>query len=251
MRAAARRVCRCRTAGCRAAGRGGGCRPRREYAVRSRAGPRTMSRYSEKSAHRGEENQAPRRCSTPRPARAAAFAPREWATVACAGPWARTTASTALAHSTTVVRPRGSVPRSEPLWLGRSKATTLYPAATSGLMKTPRCARQPPQPCTRYTGGPSPQDSPSIRCPSQVASNGRPDETPGGIRRLEFMSAGWHQARGPMGSHSGREALHTPECPSHLRRNRRFDAGTFDPLRSVRQREPSISSPLHVGRRRA
>ena len=77
-----------------------------------------------------------------------------------------------LAHSMAVVRPGASAPGSDSLWLGKSNATTRYPASTSGLTNTARCGRCPPHPCTRYIGGPSPHSSPATRCPSQYASSG-------------------------------------------------------------------------------
>jgi hypothetical protein len=109
-------------------------------------------------------------------------------------PWVSIIASIALAHSMAVVRPGASAPGSDSLWLGRSNATTRCPASTSGLTNTAKCARWPPQPCTRYIGGPSPHSSPATRCPSQCASIGLPEDTPGGMRRLDSRTGGVHHS---------------------------------------------------------
>ena len=101
-------------------------------------------------------------------------------------------AAIALAHSMAVVRPGASAPGSDSLWLGKSTATTRYPASTSGLTNTAKCGRWPPQPCTRYIGGPAPHSSPATRCPSQYASIGLPGDTPGGMRRLDSRTGGVH-----------------------------------------------------------
>ena len=136
-----------------------------------------------------------RSISVPRAnANAAALAPSECAITARAGPWVRTTARKASVHSTRCVRPSASEPVSESLCAGRSKAMTRCPALTNGLTKTPRWARQPPHPCTRYTAGPSPQASPAMRCPSQKASIGSLGGTPGGIRRLASTCGGVHHS---------------------------------------------------------
>jgi len=101
-------------------------------------------------------------------------------------------AAIALAHSMAVVRPGASSPGSDSLWLGKSNAMTRYPASTSGLTNTAKCARCPPQPCTRYIGDPSPHSSPATRCPSQNASIALPEDTPGGMRRLDSRTGGVH-----------------------------------------------------------
>jgi hypothetical protein len=101
-------------------------------------------------------------------------------------------AAIASAHSMAVVRPGASAPGSDSLWLGKSNATTRYPTSNSGLTNTAKCARCPPQPCTRYIGGPSPHSSPATRCPSQYASIGLPGGTPGGMRRLDSRTGGVH-----------------------------------------------------------
>src|SRR3954468_11978661 len=101
-------------------------------------------------------------------------------------------AAIALAHSMAVVRPGASAPGSDSLWLGKSNARTRNPASTSGLTNTAKCARWPPQPCTRYIGGPAPHSSPATRCPSQYASIGLPLDTPGGMRRLDSRTGGVH-----------------------------------------------------------
>jgi hypothetical protein len=139
---------------------------------------------------------------------------------------------------------RLEITRSDSLWLGRSNAMTRCPASTSGFTKTPRCARQPPHPCTRYIAGPSPHASPAIRCPDQTASTGSPDETPGGMRRListaggvttaqpptvrplEARSAQAHQTRGAL------SAKPAARCQSPSR------------LGTTQYREPSARPPL-------
>ena len=64
--------------------------------------------------------------------------------------------------------PGASAPGSDSLWLGGSNATTDTPASTSGLTNTAKCGRWPPQPCTRYIGGPSPHSSPATRVPVPI-----------------------------------------------------------------------------------
>ena len=206
-----------------------------------------MSRYQEKSPI-GAKNTR-RLTSAPREtASAAALAPRECATIACAGPCVRTKARTASAHSTIVVRPGARSPGSESLWLGRSNAITRCPASTRGLTKTPRCARQPPHPWTRYTVGPAPQDSPAILCPDQVASTGSLGGTPGGIRKLISTAGGVHQSS--VAHLDPRAGANRSSSPSARRTFRSIGGSTPEPASSPGNPDsPAISiSPLRPRR---
>jgi hypothetical protein len=161
------------------------------------------------------------------------------------GPCAETNARTASAHSTIVVRPGASSPRSDSLWLGRSNAMTRCPASTSGLTKTPRCARQPPQPCTKYTAGPSPHASPAIRCPDQLASTGSPAPTPGGMRMLISTAGGVHHSSM---AHLDPTAGATRSSSPNARRTRGAIGGSMPEPASSREGpvSPTIGNPLFL-----
>ena len=234
------RRCRCRTAACSVACRGDdagpfGCGDRSRVFRQTDPGT-TRSRPS------GPGTQGVR----PDPldnASAAALAPSECATIPRAGPCAYTNARTASAHSTIVVRPGASSPGSDSLWLGRSNAMTRCPDSTSGLTKTPRCARQPPQPCTKNTAGPSPHASPAIRCPDQAGLDGltRRDTRRHAQAHLD-RGRGAPELDGPSRPHRGSDRSSSPNA---LRTLGSTGGSMPEPAssREARNRQPQ-SSPL-------
>src|SRR5512132_732104 len=152
----------------------------------------------------GARNAARSTGSPRRMANAAAVAPREWATTAWAGPLAATTAARASASSRMVLRPGPSGPGPEAPWLGASKATTRWPASTSGATNPSSCQRHPPQPWTRYTSGPAPQTSPATVSPWTRLPVPAPAR--GGDSEPEVL--------GPAGAGGGRDPLQQPERPN-------------------------------------